>query len=239
MTNAERFIAAYNKIDSLLRSIYGVDVRVSFTEVVRRTAKKSSVIAACEYKLIDYARLRNAIVHQGTREEIIAEPHTDVVEDFENIAALIASPPNAYERVAKKKVLTLSGDVTIKEAIRAMYESGYSNVPVTKAGRLIGVLNNKLIVDTLARSAARGENIDIFASEHRISGILLESMEGVYYAILPRSASVTDILDLFNSNRKMLCALITENGNGREKPIGIITSADIWELNDIIDNYNI
>ena len=239
MTNAERFIRAYNIIDSLLRSIYGMDAKISFSEVVRRCVKHSSVIASHEYKLVDYARLRNAIVHQGVREEIIAEPHTDVVEDFERIAELIASPPSALERAAKRKVLTISGDVKLKDAIKIMFESGFSNLPVTKGSKLLGVLNNKLIVDTLAKAVSRGENIDSFSQDLQVSDILVESMKGVYYTIMPKTASVTAVLDEFNKNRKMLCVILTENGYNYEKPLGIITSADIWELYDIIDNYQI
>ena len=36
-----------------------------------------------EDELIDFSRLRNAIVHQSAPDKVIAEPHLDVVEKIE------------------------------------------------------------------------------------------------------------------------------------------------------------
>ena len=63
VSNANRFIAAYNSIDSSLRSIYNLKRSLNFSEVIRKTVLLNSVVRKYEDDLIDYGRLRNAIVH--------------------------------------------------------------------------------------------------------------------------------------------------------------------------------
>ena len=64
--NATEFINSYNKIDAQLRDLYSFKPSQSFTDVVRRSAEKNSIVRKYENDLVDYARLRNAIVHQST-----------------------------------------------------------------------------------------------------------------------------------------------------------------------------
>ena len=92
-TNAERFLTAYNNIDYGLRSIYGFKRSMTFSDVVRRSVVLNSVVRKYEDDLIDYGRLRNAIIHQGNHKFIIAEPHDDIVENMKNLASIIGDLP--------------------------------------------------------------------------------------------------------------------------------------------------
>ena len=83
--NAAEFIDSYNKIDAQLREMYGFKPAQSFTDVVRRSAEKNTVVRRYENELADYARLRNAIVHQSTDGRIIAVPCDDVVENIDHM----------------------------------------------------------------------------------------------------------------------------------------------------------
>ena len=82
-TNAERFITAYNSIDYSLRTIYNFKRSMSFSDVIRRGVVLNSVVRKYEEDLIDFGRLRNAIIHQGNSKYTIAEPHDDIVEKIE------------------------------------------------------------------------------------------------------------------------------------------------------------
>ena len=70
--NASRFIDAYNKIDHSLRAQYNLKRGQSFADVVRRCAELNSIVRKFEDLLIDYARLRNAIVHSSYDDMIIS-----------------------------------------------------------------------------------------------------------------------------------------------------------------------
>ena len=90
-SNALRFINAYNQIDQTLRAVYNFKRNITFSDMIRRAVSLNSIVRRYEDKLIDYARLRNAIIHNSNEERIIAEPHDDVVEEiydyFRNEAA--------------------------------------------------------------------------------------------------------------------------------------------------------
>ena len=104
LTNAQRFITAYNEIDHSLRSIYGFKRSLTFSDVIRKAVQFNSVIRKYEETLIDYARLRNSIVHSNNANYIIAEPHDDVVEEMEMIAKLISTPICSFAKVFTKSL---------------------------------------------------------------------------------------------------------------------------------------
>ena len=81
ITNARRFIKAYNTIDYSLRTQHNFSQGISFSELIRKAVVLDSVVRKYEDSLVDYGRLRNAIIHRSNEEYIIAEPHEDVVED--------------------------------------------------------------------------------------------------------------------------------------------------------------
>ena len=70
--NAKRFINAYNRLDQGLRDIYSIKRSLNYSDMIRKVASVNTVVQKFEEDLIDYGRLRNAIVH-GSCEEIIAE----------------------------------------------------------------------------------------------------------------------------------------------------------------------
>ena len=78
--NAAAFLSAYNKVDAQLRALYNFGGGQSFTDIVRRSAEKNSVVRRYENDLAEYARLRNAIVHQSMNGQIIAIPCDEVTE---------------------------------------------------------------------------------------------------------------------------------------------------------------
>ena len=81
--NSRRFIKAYNQIDSALRIQGDMKRSISYTEAIRKAARTNSLVAKYEDQLIDFGRLRNAIVHNSNPDLVIAEPHDDVVEEYE------------------------------------------------------------------------------------------------------------------------------------------------------------
>ena len=91
--NAHEFLDSYNKIDAQLRQLYGFKPSQSFSDMIRRSAENNSVIRKYESDLIDYARLRNAIVHQSTDGRVIAVPCDEVVAEMRLIERLLCTPP--------------------------------------------------------------------------------------------------------------------------------------------------
>ena len=231
---ARRFIRAYNVTDAFLRKKYGIELHIGFSEAVRRCAKLSPAVAAVSAKLQDYARLRNAIVHGGDREEIIAEPHLDVVEDFEHIAELLQRPPLCMETVAKRP-LCLDVGATLKEAVMKIERTGFSNFPVTEQGKLVGMIYPKLIVEGLAVALARGVEAEAFLSRP-VEELCRRDM-GRSFAVCDTGTDVTAVLELFERNKKLLAVVLTRDGKIGQRPEGIVTVADTLEINNMLEAY--
>ena len=237
-TNSKRFIRTYNQIDSALRVQGDMKRSISYTEAVRKAARTNSIVAKYEDQLIDYGRLRNAIVHNSDPDITIAEPHTEVVEDYEKIARLICTPPLAVKTVCKKVVSTIEYNVKLEEVIEYGYKSGFSNIPIFKEGMLIGVANGQKLIDVVGKKIYEKRDICDYLKTTTIEEALKEFSNDNYYTIAPENITLDKVLNLFTENRRLLVILITKTGTLLEPPVGIITLSDIMDINKILDNYN-
>lgn len=236
-TNAKRFINAYNSIDYAIRIQHDFKRSMSFSEAVRKAVPINFIVRKYEDDLVDFGRLRNAIIHNSNEQFVIAEPHDDVVEKIEHIAQLLTTPPKAINAIIDRDVLCVQNDVSLKDVIKLIATSEFSNIPVFKNGGLIGVANGQRILDVLGRQIVKNKNIDDFISNITIEDVLLEPVPYKNYDVVSKEATIEEILNLFNKNRKLLTVLITKSGTLNETPIGIITTSDVIYLNEILDNY--
>lgn len=235
-TNAQRFISAYNAIDQTIRSVYNYKRNMTFSDMIRRTVPLNSVVRKYEDKLIDYARLRNSIIHNSNDEFIIAEPHDDVVRLMEKIANMISQPPRVIDSVARKNILTITADVTIKSVIALMASSGFKSLPVYEDGKILGIASPNRVVDWLGQQIEK-ENLEKLL-DNPISETLRECDADVRFCIVSEDISVQEAIDKFFSNRMLASIIITKNGSKYDKISGIITVADIMDLNKIIEDYD-
>ncbi len=236
-SNAERFLIAYNNIDYGLRTIYGFKRSMSFSDVVRRSVVLNSVVRKYEDDLIDYGRLRNAIVHQGNHKFIIAEPHDDIVENIERLADLITEPPLAVDMVGNKEVITINYDMKLAHAMELIYRTGYSNLPTYEGDKLIGILNGRKLIGVLGEKVGLGLNLDTFVKETTVAEVLPSMGEDYYFMLADQKLTIDNAMNFFENNRKLLIILITKDGKDTGKPLKIISNADIIDMKKILDVY--
>ena len=235
--NATEFINAYNKIDAQLRELYGYKPAQSFTDVVRRSAEKNAVVRKYENELADYARLRNAIVHQSTDGRIIAVPCDDVVENILLIERLLCSPPTVGETLQDKRIVSIEAELSLRQAVILMARTGYSNIPVYRGKRMIGIVNNRRVLRELGDVLAQGRSADAWLSETPVADILAESDLFVYYKYIGKKDSLQEIVDAFEENRKLLAVCVSENGRAGERVVNFVTSADLPRINKLLEDY--
>ena len=233
--NATRFISAYNRLDQGLRDIYSIKRTLNFADMIRKVASVNTVVAKFEEDLIDYGRLRNAIVHKSG-DEIIAEPNIEVVEKLEKIARIINTPPRVIDCIKPRKVFTACGDTPLKDVIREMKKDGYSMVPVYIAQTLVGVINRKMVVEGIGKFIEENKDIDE-AIKEPVAQCLDIFNETNHYEVAPTSITVENLLYMFQQNRKLSSVILTENGNFNEPAKAVLVSADLIDLNSILDNY--
>ena len=236
-SNAERFITAYNQIDYNLRAIYDFKRSMSFSDVVRRAVLLNSVVRKYEEDLIDFGRLRNAIVHTGNNKFIIAEPHDDIVEKIEKLSEIIAEPPRAIDRVGNKDVIVIEQEMKIAESMEIISRTGYSNLPVYNGNKLIGVLNARKLLGVLGAKVGEGVNLQEYIDNTTVSEIIAQMGEGYYYILADDKLTIDAAMNYFENNRKLLIIIITKEGKDTSRPNCIITQADIIDMKKILDVY--
>ncbi len=234
-SNSKRFIDAYNRLDQGMREIYNIKPTVSFSDCVRKVSPVNTIIRKYEDDIIEYGRLRNAIVHKSG-EETIAEPNTNVVEKFEQIARLICTPPRVMDTVANRAIYTVSRQTSLADILVHLFETGYSVVPVIDKSEIVGVINRKMIVETIGASIAAGVDLDDFLKLPVGEAIDLSSGSNSY-EVVGSQVTIDNVLYLFQQNRKLSVVIITKNGNYNEVPIGIVVTSDTIDMQTIIDNY--
>ena len=180
-TNAERFISAYNQIDYALRTIYGFKRSISYADLIRKSVPLNSVVRKYEDELIDYGRLRNSIVHKTNPNYVIAEPHIEVVEDFEKIAKIITTPPLAIDKVCKHQVKICDSSIKLKNLISLMSHDGYKNIPVYDGNTLKGVAIGLNILEIIGDKILQGENIEEFLERTPVSQVLSTIEDTKYF----------------------------------------------------------
>ena len=234
---ATRFINAYNIIDQELRVQHNFRRSMSFSDMIRKAVVVNFIVRKYEDKLIDYGRLRNAIIHKSNDEYIIAEPHEDVVIEMEKIAQLISAPPRVWDTVCTKDVVTVNYNVNLSQIVEIIYSSSFSNLPVYKNGGLIGVANGQKILNLIGRAIKEKQDINLFLNSTTIESVIEEFNKSKYFEVVPMNITIEKALDLFYKNRKLLIINLTKNGSMQEVPLGILTPSDVMQMNAVLENY--
>lgn len=231
-----RFLDAYNAIDKALRVQYNYKTTISFSDLIRRCADLNSVIRGHENDLINFARLRNAIVHSSDNNKVIAEPHLDVVELMEKIATLITTPPLVADVLHQRPVTIIDATRSLYDLIKETGKTGHGMIPAYKGNHLVGIVRWRKLIEDLA-TILDTNDLDDFIRKTSIENYLRMYPQSGHFTIVKKNITIEQALTIFNNNRKIAAILLTENGTAMEKPIGFLTNADIIDLVKIIESY--
>ena len=221
--NAMRFLNAYASIEHSLNTMLHKTDYMPFKKLVHLAAKNNRVVAKHEEILIEYADLRNAIVHQRSREEeIIAEPIDSVTENIERIADLLNQNENVFA-YATVPVTTADETTTVKEAYEMLHEVDADKLPIYCQGEFLGLVT----MDQIAGWVINGNSVDDLVRK-------LISKDGPTTVFMARSQSIMEAVLFFDQSETERSSapviLVTENGNMQEEPIGILSTHDLSRI---------
>ena len=224
MSNAERFLAAFARIEKKMGEICKESGYKPFVQNLYRASSLNKVVALNQQNLREFSELRNAIVHErGGNNEIIAEPCDSVTESIERIADLL-DQDNSVLQFASKPVKTVTLETTIEEAYQIMDEMHTSKLPVYEQGVYKGLV-------TLEEVARWGITRD---ESKKVVTDILSAKKEEKVLFLPRNSSITAVIQGFesamNHGSSLLAVLITDKGSLNEQPLGIITVADLPKI---------
>jgi len=229
--NAEKFIALYNEIDHILRTMLHEEVWVGFRELVERSAKFNRVVREYEDDLKQIGDLRNVIVHRTT-DKIIAEPSDFIINLIRRIRDLLKEPPKVIPQF-QKEVVIADANETILNLARTMKQLNFSKIPIYNNGEFLFLAT----AETLVRYFA--EN-----SEKELSTAKIQEMEPFMehrdnYRFVSKDTDIFQVADIFEiyyrNKQKLDAVIITEHGEKNEKPIGIITQFDVGEIYKLME----
>lgn len=235
-TYGVRFLNAYNAIDKALRAQYNFKTTISFTDLIRRCADLNHVVRGYESDLINFARLRNAIVHSSDNNKVIAEPHLEVVELMEKIASLISTPPLVVDIMRLRPVTVIDATRTLYDLIKETGNTGHGMIPAYKGNNLVGIVRWRKLIEDLAMILDK-TNLDMFIRKTSIEDYLRLYPQSGHFTIVNKEVTIEQVLTIFNNNRKIAAVLVTEHGTIMEPPICFLTNADIIDLVKVIESY--
>lgn len=236
MNNADRFVAAYNRIHNYMKDKdpkYQNDKGFAdFKTLLRRSTNPVIKNMRNNSRLLKFHELRNVLVHEKGNNglEYIATPHSSIVEEIEKFAEELESPRSA-ESICTKEMAIIHSAENIKTALDLMKNEGkgeYSQIPIYDENRFVALLTD----GGISRWIAHAFNDD---------GLLMENMsvqEVIQYenprnvAFVGRHDSVFKVKEIFenrisNNQLNLQAIIVTEHGKPHEKALGIITAWDI------------
>lgn len=230
VSNAEKFLEAYRRLENLMRKQQQEDKHTSFSALVDKS--RDSVVQRYGRKLKRYADLRNAIVHHEYEDDHpIADPRTDVVESFQVIVEKVVDPPGLDPFYSEVYTATPSDDIGM--VVEKMEKANFSQMPIEDGGEVTAVLTTNTIARWIgAELHTDGEGL--LVTETSVGDVLPHAEREDNYSFLPRSASLYEAHEKFQVSENLReppdAVLITHNGRASESLLGIITPYDLPDL---------
>ena len=233
---SKKFQEVYNKIDEYLRNQLEVDKNVSHSHLIKEVSKTNSLIRNNKDILIQFAQLRNAIVHNPNRDKAhpIAEPHKSIVNQYVSVLESIMNPPKALS-IAVKIDLIFSASIedNALEVIGLMNEKQFTHVPIINDGVIVGVFSENVIFSFLAKDEIIMVEKDSTINE--FSDFLhVEKHSGEYFEFISRETLLIDLQDIanhqINGDKRLGAIFITNDGSKNQKCLGMLTAWDLIKL---------
>ncbi|GGA85259.1 CBS domain-containing protein [Ornithinibacillus halotolerans] len=227
--NSERFITAFNRIDKAMDAELENSKGFGFAKSVRILTKYNAIVRKYKDDLLEFAELRNAIVHNRMDTElVIAEPHDSIVEKIEQIEVEMTKPKFVTPQF-EKKVKTFDMKDTFTQLLDAIQEKGFSKFPVYNGREFKGLMTENGITKWLAKNKNKNKHVE----DVLIEEILTYQKEN-NYQFISADTSVYEAVEVFKEQigkgNRIDALLISKNGQIDETLIGIITAWDIMGI---------
>ncbi len=235
LSNSQKFLAIYNELDDFMRHDLNAEHYVSHSDLIHKMIKKGNSVFDYYYQdLKSFARLRNAIVHNPDKKtaDPIAEPHDDIVKQYQELLGKVVRPELALDSLAipMDKLYAVTLDTNVLKAMKIMNKHILSYLPIIEKYKLIGVFSDSTLFDYILRHqhtiidanliiSDLGETIDI---DNHISEAFI---------FTKKDTTVIEIEDIFRKgfkdNKRIAVVFITEDGTETGMLLGLVSA---WEV---------
>lgn len=216
----------FAELEGTLRRLSGIDEEAGFADMVNRL-RNNRAVASRRDLLFRYKTLRNLLMHRNGQRPV-AYPTAEALTGLRRAveAVRLSGTP-----LPTNGVRTVSPDTPLLDAARTMTANNYSQVPVIDgSGSVAGLLTFADLAAWLARTAD-GDGHVLLSPDATVGHVAHES--GDDFAVIPRTTTRLAAADMLCDTSRATpldALLITHNGKRSEKPLGILTRADLPTL---------
>jgi len=237
-SNSERFLIAFTTIEGDMNRRVKSDRYISYSELVRKMSTLDRSYHKFQRYLEEFGDLRNAIVHERIDGEVIAEPHLKIVEEIEHIAQLLTQPERVKDHFLKR-VNFLYEDDTLEKAVVILEKTNYSKIPVyDRSNRFVGLLTTDAITFYLVKNISAA---NCAFPKVQLKEILLLDPKDRNVSFVSENTTLVGIMAEFDRalalGKRLQEIIITQDGALNQKPLGIITIADVPLIYEKINRY--
>ncbi|WP_286183180.1 CBS domain-containing protein [Bacillus sp. ISL-55] len=225
-----KFETAFNRIHKALKDMVKGTDSDAFVELLYSGYKNHSLVRKYKSELHQFAKLRNAIVHERVNADYyIAEPHIEVVERIEEICREFEKPQTALS-IATSPVFYYYEDAYLKDVLKVINKFDFTRFPVyDKDDKYVALLTSTEIIQWMAKHFSDSV---VHFEDVRVKELLTKG-KNYFVTFVDEEASLYHIEELFERyhtrGKKLQAVIITETGDRHGKPIGVITP---WDLLD-------
>lgn len=223
--NAETFLNSFNRVEKFLKESLNAPSNMGFAESVRRISRqKNSPVKEFENDLLQMAQLRNAIIHEKIAEDfVIAEPNDWAVKRMLEMEKELVEPETVYPRF-RKHVTGFEKNISVKDILKKVAEKHYSQFPIYKKGKFLGLVTIRGIGLWVAIESQKGP-LDF--TKKTAEDLLALPFKQPNYRFCRVDATITEVETWFKEDPQLEAVLITKNGEQNGELLGIIRPRDL------------
>ena len=242
MTNAQKFLELFNRLDDLLRKYYN-DYDRSRSLIARyagQLEKSNNKTLQERGRLLNEIRVfRNSLIHEfDMNRDGLFEVSNKALEALRREVEMLDKPLRANDFMTKiKDVVYLNLHSQIGEAIKVMVEKGFLHLPVLEGGHLVGVFSPNVLFRYLAEEEHISGRIIDLKMDDLMNYIPIKEHISEFYAFTSRKAISSDVNDMFASyskiGKRLALVFVTENGKEDEFILGLISPSDMLRADEM------
>lgn len=230
MTNAEEFLKKYKILENSIKN------KLNIENYESALIKLKSITQFKHLKDdLDYLReIRNLLQHRPLMNNSYPiEPNIELVYKIDYIISYIQKPPKTYDKCVKiADVCCAKWSDLIFPYMKKMKQYVYTHIPILNDGIVEGVFSENTLFGALIEDELVYEKDNTTFSDDLIKKYsIIDSHVSESFKFVSKNTYLEDVKEMFNKsvgkNERLAMVFITQNGNQKEKLLGILTP---WDL---------
>lgn len=235
MQNSQKFISLFKKLEKLAADKSQLPREANFSKMLAKITGGNNVFSYYKEDIKQYAKLRNAIVHESVSDDkAIAEPHDEVVLNLKEIVEKIENPPKVIPEF-QGIIKTVEVGAQISDALDLMYKGNFSQLPVLDNGKFYDLLTTDSIARWIAANKQEGGYL---LDNVAVREVLPYKEFEQNYRLISRNTTLIEALKIFEEveykEQPFDALLISNDGKKEQKLLGIITHYDVSKIVTLI-----